>query len=209
MERTKAIDEADEGDKRGYRQRWAKLQQWTKPLKATDAREGGVRVTTLVGSIEPTYSSNRPQARNWPNLARALTRGAQRLGLSKHSSGTSLKRLVLRYCETLGKINRPRQKKIQLHGHANKEIATCRYKTPGEAPQAREYMIYPETPYGRRVNALGRGLKDPKRLDGGGSARGGCGAAGTLKLQPTISEGTEGNGQQTQREPKENRKCFL
>ncbi|CAD5169459.1 unnamed protein product [Musa acuminata subsp. malaccensis] len=199
MERTKAIDEADEGDKRGYRQRWAKLRQWTKPLRATDvrfrfcfwylllgqAREGGVRVITLVGSIEPTYSSNRPQARNWPNLARALTRGAQHLGLSKHSSGASLKRLALRYCETLGKINRPRQKKIQLHRDANKEIATRRYKTPGEAPQAREYMIYPETPYGRRVNVLGRGLKDPKR------------------------EGTEGNGQQTQREPKENRKCFL
>ena len=50
-----------------------------------------VRVTTLVGSIEPSSTSYWTKVWTWSNLARALARRAWCLGSGKHLSSTSLK----------------------------------------------------------------------------------------------------------------------
>lgn len=53
-------------------------------------------ITMLVGSIEPTYKSNRTKVLTRPNLAWVLTQGARCLGSSERSSSVSLKHCVPR-----------------------------------------------------------------------------------------------------------------
>ncbi|THU65129.1 hypothetical protein C4D60_Mb05t00400 [Musa balbisiana] len=92
IDSTKAIDEGNEGARRGYRQRWAKLQQWTKPLRVTDvgfrfcfwfllpgqAREQGVRLVQLnqlTRPIDPKldqFGSGTHSRRIAPGLKQAL-----------------------------------------------------------------------------------------------------------------------------------------